>query len=113
MKPKQNPIELMDKAMARLKDIGFTLAYVSMKSEACYFQYPGKKGVIRVSAHRLKCNKKKNSINGNHIISKITFNKNAPAMSDYGFKRMMCDAVGTYFIDQSPSPTPKPGAGET
>ena len=35
-----------------LKLVGFELRYVSMKSEACYYGWPGRHGLIRVAAHR-------------------------------------------------------------
>jgi hypothetical protein len=35
-----------------LKAAGFELRYTSMKSEACYYGWPGRPDVLRVAAHR-------------------------------------------------------------
>lgn len=51
-KPEFSTVELCAYAGETLKRAGFVVGYVSMKSEASYFQFPGRHGYIRVSHHK-------------------------------------------------------------
>lgn len=45
-------IELCNAAQELVKRCGFELRYASSRSEACYYGWPGHRGVIRVAAHK-------------------------------------------------------------
>lgn len=48
---------------------GFQLRHRSLKSEACYFGLPGRRGLLRIAAHAGKGE----IIDGQPIIAKLTF----------------------------------------
>lgn len=48
----RDTLELCNHAIERLREAGFVRKYVSMKTEATYWQYPGRAGVLRIAAHQ-------------------------------------------------------------
>lgn len=91
-------VELCEKVCVRLQSCGFKKVYQSMKSEARYFQLKGYPGTIRVAWHKLRDNEL--TINGNKVISKITFSKNAPKYGDNAVDQMVIQAVGKYILNK-------------
>lgn len=90
-----------DRASAMLRDAGFILQYVSQKSEACYFGFPGRVGWIRVATH--KQNRPPAGLT-TPIISKITFNGNNRdganhiSMGEEKFENTVALAIGRYVL---------------
>lgn len=86
-----------------LKRIGFERAYVSMKSEATYFKWPGRHGVLRVATHPSK----KGAIGLDNVVAKLTFRGNgfdAPETlrcSDGKIDSMIWIAVGQYMVNST------------
>lgn len=91
-------IALCEKAVERLRDLGFKQVYQSMQSEARYFHAKGFYGVIRVAFHRHKNTHA--TINGMKVTAKITFNKNAPKLSEHAFNKLLQQALGVYFVNR-------------
>ena len=103
---KRKPIstlELCDRASQLLKKVGFILDYTSMKTEACYYRYPEKWGLIRVAAHKVRAQ----PVGLGPIVAKITFNVNihdTPGMmriADEKFQNTVAVVIGRYFIATS------------
>lgn len=91
-------IDLCERAVVRLKELGFKKVYQSMKSEARYFHAKGFYGVIRVAFHRHK--NLHQTINGMKVTAKITFNKNSPKLSEYALNKLLQQALGVYFVNR-------------
>lgn len=73
IKPSHDTLELADRMAAILKSVGFVLKYVSMKSEACYYAWPGRHEVVRIATHRFgKNHGRVRDINGQVVVAKIT-----------------------------------------
>jgi hypothetical protein len=53
---------------------GFTLRHSSLKSEACYYGLPGRRGLLRIAAHAGRGE----IIDGQPIIAKLTFTYASP-----------------------------------
>lgn len=68
-KPDHDILHLCAHTCELLKRIGFERVNVSMKGESVYFRWPGRNGVLRVSAHRTKAG----VIGLDNIVAKITF----------------------------------------
>lgn len=90
-------------AIDLLKRIGFEKAYVSMKSEAVYFKFPGRHGVLRVATHPTK----RGAIGLDNIVAKLTFRGNSyddPEMmrcSDEKVDSMIWLAIGQYMVNSA------------
>lgn len=95
-------------AAEKLRAAGFVLNYISMKSEACYYEHPARKGyVIRVAAHRYS--RTEDKLLPHHIgkmIACITFApgcfNNIPKSWE-AIDAVIYKAVGQYFIKDLPS----------
>ena len=48
---------------------GFQLRHRSLKSEACYYAFPGRQGLLRIAAHAAKGD----LVEGQRILSRLTF----------------------------------------
>lgn len=66
-------IEAIELAASLLKHAGFVLAFPSLKSEACYYTYPGRIGLIRIAAHKHNKTHRNYSWGQKKLITKITF----------------------------------------
>lgn len=101
MRNKRNIFELCAEAGEMLKKAGFQRVHVSMRSEAVYYQLPGRYGVIRVAAHRGN----KPPIGLDAIIAKITFmgnsfnDLNMIHISEGGVLNRIAYAIGIYMIN--------------
>ena len=99
--------ECCNRAAATLKEIGFVLTDVSDKTEATYFKYPGRYGVLRVAAHR----QRRQTIGLDRIVAKLTFHGNRFAGADIlvcnpdKIDTMIALAIGQYFL-RSTKPLP-------
>ncbi len=106
-KPGHNVLDLCNRASDLLKSIGFERAYVSMKSEAVYFQYPGRHGFLRVSMHRHH----RGMIGQDNVVATLTFRGNAHdaastlRCSPDKIETMIHIAIGQYMVR---STEPKP-----
>ncbi len=101
-------LDVMNAALARLKAIGFTVAYVSQRSEACYLAYPGRRGLLRVATH--KGGPSLNSL-GEPVVFRLTL---TPDAREPGMRRVkngdmthhlegaLIKSVGTYFLRSEP-----------
>jgi hypothetical protein len=58
-----------DEAATLLKSAGFVLANVSLRSEASYYRWPGRDGLIRVATH----GSDGAMVGLGHVLAKITF----------------------------------------
>ena len=84
-KDEYDPLLLVANTCDLLRRIGFERVTVSMKTEAVYFRWPGRPGVLRVASHKSK----QKMIGMDHVIAQIVF---APA-HPYGVKGVLwCSA---------------------
>lgn len=89
-----------DLAREMVKKAGFRLHQVSMNSESCYFDHPGRPGVLlRASAH-----KNKSRIGHSNVVAKVSI---SPRFHDWTEFSVFCAvrlAIGNYFLkDLKPS----------
>lgn len=89
-------LAMVDYAVARLKRAGFELAYASMKSEACYYRFPGRDGVIRVAAHRY--GGAADYAVTLPVFACLTFGRQMRPRSDAALETVVALAVGRYFL---------------
>lgn len=87
--------------MLLLKSAGFELRFVSRKTEACYFAWPGRNEVLRVAAHKSGGD----DYGLNKIVSKITFGQDAPKsrpgtlrISEGAFLDLVRRRIGEYML---------------
>lgn len=104
-KPKRlsrhNPDELCAYAAGRLKEAGFELVCVSRQSEATYYRFPGRYGVIRVAQHK----RRGETVGLNRIVAKLTFSP----WSDFRWEKIdpiIAMAIGKYMMESAqPQPS--------
>lgn len=94
-----------------VKVAGFELHYISMKSEARYYRFPGYDGLLRIAAH--KGGKKRDGVAGD-TWAKITFHFEHGAKSRPNIENHTATAIGFYFMRgaqrrNSPSPRSQQG----
>lgn len=82
-------------ATAMLRSIGFELAHVSMRSEACYYTMPGYHGAIRVAAHRYGGSEMRGMTMP--VVGLVTFGHNQGAVSAKRLEYTVMLALGRYF----------------
>lgn len=105
-------VQLMDShvvlnaALDRLKAVGFRVAVVSQRSEACYLQFPGCRGYLRVALH--KGGPPLNS-GGVPVVYRLTlqpevgrFRKIGPGGLHVHLEGALTKAIGTYFLRAQP-----------
>jgi hypothetical protein len=83
-------------AASLLRQAGFQLAYASMRSEACYYQYTGYHGAIRIAAHRLGRTESQGV--GMPVVAKITFGANQGPVRFENIEQQVMLALGRYFF---------------
>lgn len=94
--------DYMAYAIERLNKAGFVLKYTSMKSEACYYEHPSRKGrLIRIAAHRYK---RHESVHFPYdlgiVAAAITFSPTAPMEKSWEkVDWKIYHEVGRYFLD--------------
>ena len=95
-------------AADKLRAAGFTLNYTSMKSEACYYEHPARKGyTIRIAAHRYgRTEDKMLPHHAGKTIACITFAPGSfseiPKSWD-AIDTIIYKAVGQYFVKDLPT----------
>ena len=87
---------LMEHAARRLKESGFVLEYVSMKSEACYYRFPGRDGVLRMAAHRYSGAMDKAV--ESPVTACMTFGPDTAMFSTVKMESLLASAIGRYFL---------------
>ncbi len=109
-KPLMSGFEACALAADILKSVGFVLHSVSMKSEACYYKFPRRNGVLRVSTH----SSKHQMIGLDFVAARLTFNpkgcNDAPGMviaDAAAVEHRTAQAIGQFFIATS-RPVPPP-----
>lgn len=87
-------------AVERLKAAGFVHHYTSMKSEACYYRYPGRDCLIRVAVHgsRAPTTLPAGSL---PTVARITFGSTYNPKSWDAVDSQIYRAVGRYFMYKS------------
>jgi hypothetical protein len=105
VKPSHDTLALADRMAALLKSAGFALRYVSMKSEACYYAWPGRNEVIRIATHRFgKNHGRPRDINGQIVVAKITLcgthlmKPGQMNMAESKVRMIVAAAIGQYFL---------------
>lgn len=98
-KPDLDIYQLCEMASERLQQAGFELTYVSMKSEARYFSWPGRKDLLRVAAH----SRDNKTLGVGRTVAKLTFPPSSPIpgflrITETKAESMIAFAVGQYFM---------------
>ena len=106
-RPLRPTLELCTQAAEILKAIGFIHRCTSLKSEACYYAWPGYNTLLRVAAHGGKDNKAAQRFG--KVVARLTFNGGAGGtpphvmlIADCKFEGMVAQAVGLYFVRSLP-----------
>ena len=73
-KPVHEVFDLIEYASQMLKKVGFEVSYVSRQSEAVYYRFPGRDGLLRLATH----SKNRTPFGLNEPVSKLTFNGDIP-----------------------------------
>jgi hypothetical protein len=87
---------------------GFQLRHRSLKSEACYYGFPGRQGLLRIAAHAGKAE----IIDGQLIIAKLTFTYASPKAAQQQsllltrdqLEAQTASAIGRFIIASSSGP---------
>jgi hypothetical protein len=93
-------LELCARAGEILKRVGFVHHQTSLKTEAAYYKWPGRRELLRIAAH----SRKKPCFGLDPVAAKITFSGNCldpPGnirMANGVFERMLAGAIGRYFL---------------
>lgn len=90
----------------RLLQAGFVLRYASMKSEACYYEHPARKGfAVRVAIHSFGRTDQRNLPSDFPItMASITFNPKSFKVTPRSWEaidKIIYHEVGKYFINQT------------
>lgn len=103
--PIHDTLALVDKCGELLRRAGFERRYTSMKSEACYYGWPGHDEVIRVAAHRFgKNHGNPRDINGQRVVGKLMLcgthllRSGTMALSPEKMETMVAMQIGRYFL---------------
>ena len=96
-KPRRSCLELAGLAGDRLKASGFQVVTVSLKSEAVYFRFPGRHGVVRVACHPWHGEK----IGMNRVVATLTFRggrhqRDTLYCDEMRFDQLLWTAIGQY-----------------
>ena len=93
--------EAADEAIAILKRAGFEFVNVSMRSEAVYYRFPGRHGVIRVATHSGG-----KAVPGlDRTLAKLTFlphklrkEPDTLVITENSLHSLVCAAIGRYMV---------------
>lgn len=78
---------------------GFTRAFISMKTESCYFTHPGRPGVLmRLSMHK----NSKSPIGMAPVVARAAFAPKNSHLSEYMVWNTMRFVIGDYFLRPAP-----------
>lgn len=88
-------VTALDFAISLAYQAGFTRAFVSMKTESCYFTHAGRPGVLmRLSMHR----NAKSPIGLGSVVARASFAPTNSHLSEYMVWNTMRFVVGDYFL---------------
>lgn len=96
----RNTLELCAEAAEIIKKIGFEFRTVSRENTTCYYGWPGREELLRISDHGSKY-----VMMGlkDKIAARITFSSDGHKpgfsnISDYAFEHRIAEAIGWYFM---------------
>jgi hypothetical protein len=93
-------ITAFDFAISLAYKAGFTRAFVSMKTESCYFTHAGRPDVLmRLSMHR----NKKSPMGLGNVVARATFAPRNSHLSEYMVWNTMRFVIGDYFLRPVPA----------
>lgn len=89
----------LELAIAHAYKAGFTRAFVSMKTESCYFTHPGRPDVLmRLSMHK----NNKSPMGLNNVVARAAFTPTNSHLSEYMVWNTMRFVIGDYFLRAIP-----------
>ena len=95
-------LAVCNEAADLLKSAGFELACTSMRSEACYYKWPGRPGVIRIASHKFSGG----MVGLDHVLACLTFPPYKFAkepdhiiVSRDKVRTMVAIAIGRFFLN--------------
>jgi len=100
VKPATSIADVVQAAADLLKLTGFEFRNASMKTESCYYALPGRRELLRLSAH----SKKKETGAFTNVVTKLTFNGNHQdrpgqmRISPDKIDTMVAGAIGRYML---------------
>jgi len=98
----RDPIDAVtayDLARSIAREAGFTLAFVSQKTESCYFTHHGRPGVLmRLSMHK----NSKSPMGQNNVVARAAFAPTNSHLSEYMVWNTMRFVIGDYFMRPVP-----------
>jgi hypothetical protein len=93
-------LEFCEYAANKLKKAGFVLCYTSMKSEACYYKWPGLDYTIRIAAHQFGRTERRSLEDTDRVAASITFGENFRPKSTEALDTVIEQAVGKFFLKE-------------
>ena len=98
----RDPIDAVtafDMAIKLVYEAGFTKAFVSMKTESCYFTHAGRPDVLmRLSMHK----NSKSPMGLNNVVARASFVPKNSHLSEYSVWNTMRFVIGDYFLRPIP-----------
>ncbi len=92
-------VTAFDLAISWAYKAGFTKAFVSMKTESCYFTHAGRPGVLmRLSMHK----NPKSPIGLGPVVARAAFAPTNSHLSEYMVWNTMRFVIGDYFLRPAP-----------
>lgn len=103
-----NTRDACDYAAELLCRAGFSEAHASKKSEARYYRFSGRRGLLRLAAHASKVRE----IDGEPILARLTFlyanpreeSRQCLSMTRDLMEAQTATAIGRFFLATSPDP---------
>lgn len=93
-------ISAYDFAISLAYEAGFTRAFVSMKTESCYFTHAGRPGVLmRLSMHK----NSRSPMGMNNVVARAAFAPTNSHLSKYMVWNTMRFVIGDYFLRPIPA----------
>ncbi len=94
-------LQACDEAASLLKRAGFEVADVSMRSEALYFRFPGRPGVLRVASHQGG----EGMVGLDRVLARLTFSPyklckepDTLVLTEDKLHGLVCAAIGRYMV---------------
>lgn len=87
-------------AIDLVKRAGFELAFVSQKSESCYYFHPSRsrERTLRLSAHKSK----KSPIGMSNVCARASFTPKETTHTETNVYNKVAFAIGRYFLEEPP-----------
>lgn len=89
-------LEMCAEASGMLRAAGFVLANASRSSEACYYAFPGRVGLLRVAAHGSSGPVHRDS--RQPVAARLTFSPNIRPRSPEGMEKLVALVIGKFFL---------------